>query len=386
MTVIDEATLVDLTGELVKRPSENPPGEEGEVASYLEDRLSSSPAPFDVETYDVEPDRPNVVARAGDPAAGSILLCGHTDVVPADAESWSGDPYRMQRTDGRIVGRGVADMKGSVAAMLLAAESYVSKSDAPGEVLLAFVMGEERGGLGAEALVRRGVEADGAIVGEPTRNTIAIAEKGVVRYRVTVRGRAAHSGRPDEGVNAIDGVRRVLDRIDRLDEEARSASHDQLAPETVTVTEIEGGIAQNVVPDRVTVTVDWRTHPGRDDPEALDRRIRSAIDGVTLDGRPVDATVERLSFARGTEVSPSARIVTTLEGAASDVGASSPLTGFEAVTDARYLVHDANIPTAIFGPGSIEADAHTVDESLAVDDLVQAADVYYRTLERFFEN
>lgn len=383
MTAVDESALVELASELVKRPSENPPGEERLVASYLEERLASSPVSFDVDTYDVEPDRPNVIARAGDPTAGSLLLCGHTDVVPADAESWSGDPYQVRRVDDRIVGRGVADMKGSVAAMLLAAESYVSDASAPGEVILAFVMGEERGGLGAEALVERGIQADGAIVGEPTRNRIAVAEKGVARYRVSASGRAAHSGRPDQGVNAIDAMRRVLDRIDQVDAEARTASHSQLASETVTVTEIDGGVAPNVVPDRVTVTIDWRTHPCRDDPETLDRHIESALDDVTLDGRQVDVTVDRLSFARGSEVPPDARIVTTLEAAASDVDASASLVGFEAVTDARYLVHDAGIPTAIYGPGSIEEDAHTVDESLAVDDLKQAADVYRRTLQRF---
>lgn len=386
MTEIDEGDLIELAGELVSRPSENPPGEEREVATYLEERLVSSPISFDIDIYDVKPNRPNVIARAGDPTAGSLILCGHTDVVPAEPEIWSGHPYQLRRKDDSIIGRGIADMKGAVAAMLLAAESYLVSATTPGEVILAFVMGEEQGGLGAEELVKRGVEADGAIIGEPTGNTIAIAEKGVVRYRVSVHGRAAHSGRPDRGISAIDGMREVLGRIDQLDTEARSATHSRLAPQTVTVTEIEGGIAQNVVPDQTAITIDWRTHPDQNNPDTLDRRIESLLDGVTLNGHPVDVTVDRLSFARGTEVSVNSRSVQALKDVEADMGITSSLTGFEAVTDARYFVHDAGIPTAIYGPGSIEEDAHTVDESLVVEDLQRTAEVYCRTFEQFFED
>jgi acetylornithine deacetylase/succinyl-diaminopimelate desuccinylase family protein len=376
-----DGDVVALVRELVARASENPPGDERAVAEYVESRLEASPVPFDVESYEAAPDRPNVVATVGDPAHGSVLLTGHLDVVPATAADWSGDPYELRERDGRVVGRGVADMKGALAAKVLAAEQYYRATDDPGEVCLAFVVDEEVGGAGTRALVERGVDVDAAVVGEPSDLQIGVAQKGVVRYEVTVRGESGHSGRPDDAVNAIEGMRRVLERIEALDSRRRAeTSHPFLAPETVTVTEIHGGIAPNVVPDTVRATVDWRLLPGATDPDPFDRELRAAVGDATLDGAPVDVTVERTVFARPAEVPADHDLVRTVRAAAEAVGVAAEPVGFDAVTDAHFLVHDAGVPTVVFGPGSLERDAHTVDESVAVADLELTVDVYRETL------
>lgn len=384
MTRIDESALVELAGELVRRPSENPPGREAAVARYLVERLESSPVPFDVESYDVEPERPNVVARAGDPEEGTILLTGHMDVVPATPEDWTGDPFELRRDGDRIVGRGVADMKGALAAEVIAAEEYLSEAQVPGEVVLAFVVDEEWNGIGTEALVERGIDADGAIIGEPTDLDVCVAEKGVVRYRITVRGRSAHSGRPDAGMNAIDGLRCILDRVDALAEVRQAETHhDLLTPDTITTTEIEGGTAPNVVPDRAAATVDWRFLPGADtSPDGFERRLDEAIAGVELGDVRVEYELTQLAFARAADIPADHELVQEVVRAAADIGLSSAPRGFNAATDARFLVHDAGIPTVIFGPGSIQSDAHTVDESVAVADLVDCARTYKRALHR----
>jgi acetylornithine deacetylase/succinyl-diaminopimelate desuccinylase family protein len=381
MTESLETPVLDLTRELVERASENPPGDERAVAEWLAQRLESSPAAFSVETTDVFEGRPNVVARAGNPEHGSLLLAGHTDVVPADETDWTTDPYDPTVRSGRLVGRGTADMKGAIAAMVVAAERYLASTDAPGEVVLAFVVDEEHGGNGMQTLVADGVSADAAVIGEPTGLNVCTAIKGVARYEVTLHGESCHSGQPDEGVDAIRGLGQLLKRIETLDADLESTTHEVLAHEDVTVTEVSGGLAPNVVADRAEATVDWRFLPGTTDPAPFDKRLRSTLADLTVGGVELSVDVDRTVFARAGETDPNHPIVTGVIDAARENGVEADLVGFDAATDARFLIHDAGIPTVHFGPGSITEDAHTVDESVGVDDLTATATVYESILE-----
>jgi acetylornithine deacetylase/succinyl-diaminopimelate desuccinylase-like protein len=368
---------------LVSRRSENPPGAEAPVAEWLAGRFADSPVAFDVATEEVEPGRPNVVARAGDPSRGSVLLTGHTDVVPADPEAWTTHPYEPTVRDGRLHGRGTADMKGAVGAMVVAAERYLARTTAPGEVVLAFVVDEEHDGAGTRALVEGGVDADVAVVGEPTDLDVCTATKGVARYDVTVHGESCHSGRPDEGRDAVRGLAAVVDRVAALDDDLEATTHPVLSHEDATVTEASGGLAPNVVADRARATVDWRFLPGRTRPAPFDRRVREVLSEVTVEGTPFEVTVERSVFARAAETDPDHPAVAAVRAAAADCGVPADTVGFDAATDARFLVHDAGVPTVHFGPGSLAGDAHAVDESVALADLEAAAAVYEAFLGRW---
>lgn len=383
MTDISRDELIALTAELVGIASENPPGEEADVATAIAERIEASPVDFELEVSEVLPDRPNVVARAGDPDQGTVLLTGHTDVVPAEADQWSGDPNELREEDGKLIGRGVADMKAALAAKLLASEAYLTGTDDPGEVVLGFVVDEEHLGRGTRAMIEGGIDADAAIVGEPTELDTCVAQKGVARYRVRVEGENAHSGTPDEGTDAIRAAGRLLVALESLDGELRDEwRHELLAPETITVTEIEGGIAPNVVADRVELVADWRFLPGRvTSPDPFDDRIERLVSSTDLEAN-VDVDIERTVFARSAEIPADDDLVKTVVEAAADASVESEPLGFNAATDARFLVHDADVPTVLFGPGSIENDAHTVDESIAVDSLVATARVYRNALDR----
>ena len=374
--------VVTATTELVSRASENPPGEEQAVATWLVDRLDDSPVPFTVESEPVAPDQPNVVARTGDPERGSVLLTGHTDVVPANADDWTTDPYEPTVRDGRLYGRGTADMKGAIGAMIVATERYCKRTDAPGEVVLGFVVDEEHGGAGMQAFVDNGLEADVAVVGEPTDLDVCTAIKGVARYEAVVEGESCHSGQPDEGRDAIRGLRELIARVEALDDELESTSHSVLAHEDVTVTEVTGGLAPNVVAGSATATIDWRCLPGETEPGPLDDRIHGALADLRVDGAALSVALDRTVFARAGETDPNHRIVTATLDAAHERGIDAEVIGFDAATDARFLIHDAEIPTVHFGPGSLTEDAHTVDESVAVADLVAATAVYEEVLSR----
>lgn len=381
---VDDRRTATLTAAraLITRPSETPPGEEAAVADWLVDRLAASPVEFDVERTEVAPGRPNVLARAGDPARGTVLLTGHTDVVPTDPSGWTTHPYEPVVRDGRLVGRGAADMKGALAAMLVGAERYLATTTAAGEVLLAFVIDEEDQGAGTAALVEDGVDADCAVLGEPTELNVCTATKGVVRYEVTVEGESCHSGRPDAGRDAVRGLRELLARVAALDHELEATDHSILAHEDVTVTEVSAGTAPNVVAGRADATIDWRFLPGETEPQPFDERVLEAVEGLTTDGVAFGVGVDRTVFARGGEVDPDHPAVEGVLAAARECGLDASVVGFDAATDARFLIHDAGVPTVHFGPGSITDDAHTVDESVAVDDLVAAAAVYEAALGR----
>jgi len=374
--------VVDAAEELISRPSENPPGEEAAVAEWLVERLTSSTVPFDIDTTAVEPGRPNVVARAGSPESGTILLTGHTDVVPADPSAWADNPYEPTVGNGRLVGRGSADMKGAIAGMIVAAERYLGRVTDPGEVVLAFVIDEEHSGAGTQRLVETGLEADMAVVGEPTELNVCTATKGVSRYSVTLSGDSCHSGMPDEGRDAIRALADLLDRVAELDEDLEETSHEVLAHEDITVTEVEGGLAPNVVAEQTTATVDWRFHPGPTTPDSFDQRFDKLLDGVSADGDPIETDPSRTVFARAAETDPDHSSVQAVLEAANRAGIDAEIVGFNAATDARFLIHDADIPSVHFGPGSLKDDAHTVDESVAVEDLVVASEVYESILER----
>lgn len=376
------SAVLKATRELVARRSENPPGEEAAVAEWLTERLESSPVPFSVDVTDIEPGRPNVVARVGDPNRGSVLLTGHEDVVPADPDAWTTDPYDPTVRDGHLYGRGVADMKGALAAMIVATERYVEATDDLGEVVLAFVVDEEHGGAGTQALVEAGLDVDAAIVGEPTDLNVCTAIKGVSRYEATVRGKSCHSGQPDTGRDAITGLRALLNEVAALDDELESTTHPVLAHEDATVTQVAGGTAPNVVADRAEATIDWRFLPGPTEPDRFDDRIEQAVGNVTVDGTPVEVDLDRVVFARAAETDPDHPVVQTVLEAVQARDPDAAVVGFNAATDARFLVHDAEIPTIHVGPGNLTEDAHTVDESVAISDLVATVDIYSTVLER----
>lgn len=368
---------------LVSRPSENPPGNERSTAEWLESRLAESPIPFTVETNEVLPDRPNVVARAGNPQRGSVLLTGHMDVVPADNATWMNDPYDPVVRNGRLYGRGAADMKGALAAMLISTEQYIKRAETPGEVVLAFVVDEEHRGAGTQALVRDGITTDAAVIGEPTDLNVCTAIKGVARYEATVNGESCHSGQPDEGQDAIAGLRELLNRVAALDADLESTDHDVLAHEDVTVTQVSGGLAPNVVADRATATIDWRFLPGTTEADTFDRQMREVLDDLVVANTIFNVDLDRSVFARAGETDSDHPFVSTVVDAARETGVAADLVGFNAATDARFLIQDADVPTVHFGPGSLTDDAHTVNESVAVDDLVTTVHVYEAVLNHF---
>jgi succinyl-diaminopimelate desuccinylase len=361
--------VVDLAARLVRFDSENPPGNERPCAEYVVDW-------FDAHGVDAElvptpgSDRPNAVATvgSGDP---TLVLNGHTDVVPADdTDEWAHEPFGGEVTDGRLWGRGSADMKTGLALAMVAARNREhADGDQPGTLVVHAAAGEETGLPGTRALLDSGHGGDYAVVLEPTEFRVATSAKGVVTYRIGVHGESTHASNPDEGRNAIDAARTVMDRIDEYDARLRERSDPLVGRAYANVTAFEAGTGSNmaVVPGRAEFLLDRRILPD-ESIEDVDREVADLLaaaereDGVVTDRE----TVQHYASAG---IEPDHPLADLVRDGTGDLAPDDPW-GMAAATDAREFVTDGT-PAVVWGPGSL-SEAHTVDESIAVDDAERA--------------
>ena len=371
-----------LTRDLVRADSRNPslgrggPGE-GDAARVLARTLREWG--FAVELQEVLPGRPNVVARAGAGDGPTLMLNGHLDVVGVEGMVHS--PFDAAQRDGRLYGRGAADMKGGVAAMCAAAARVAARGAIAGEIIVAGVVDEEYESAGTRALVERGVRADAAIVTEPTRLAIMPAHRGFVWVEVELTGRAAHGSRYDVGIDAITHAGLLLAELDAYQErELRRRTHPLLGHASLHASTIEGGSAWSIYPDRCVLRIERRTLPG-ETTDAVLREVREACERVRA-RRPALRAEPRLATAQGpSDVSVGAPVVRALAAALDERGEEVRVEGMSAWTDAAIL-NDAGIPAICFGPGDI-ALAHAAEEWVPVDEIARATDVMETLIEQW---
>lgn len=368
---MDTRHLADLLRRLVSIPSVNPALPEGTgegelarmVAGYLQDLGAAA------QLVEVLPGRPNVLAWVGE-RGPRLLLSAHLDTVQTTGMTVA--PFAGEVTDGRLFGRGACDTKASLAAMLVALREAVREGRLRCRVLFAALADEEVGFAGSRALAASRPEVDGAVFGEPTDLKLVVAHKGVLRFYVRTVGRAAHSATPELGVNAIEGMVRILPELFTVP----ALHHPWLGGPTVCVTEIQGGIGRNTVPDRCWVHVDRRLIPGEDAHEvwqAVRARVYSS-EGVQQFRGSVEFEPPYL-VAPGMETPSDAWVLRSLEEAVRRVVGTAVRVAAPYATDAGYVAQ-AGVPCVVFGPGSA-SEAHTAAESVALDQVEAATRVLY---------
>jgi acetylornithine deacetylase/succinyl-diaminopimelate desuccinylase len=371
---------VALAAELVRLPSH--PGverQEEAVAQRLAEWLADHGVTARLD--EAAPGRPNLLADVvGGRSGRRLLLCGHTDTVPLNADQ-PGVGFSGELRGGRLHGRGSVDMKGAVAAMAVALVAARELLPA-GELALAALVDEEMESLGAERLVATGARADGAIVGEPTSNRVALGHKGLEWLAIDFTGRAAHGGSPEAGVNAIDGAARFVAAVDRcLRPRLAARRHPLLGPPTLNFGTIEGGDQPSTVAARCRLTLDRRTVPGESvetvvaELEALLAEVMAVMPGLSARVERVPggmATLEHVALVTAADEpisSAASRAVAAVRGA------EEPPVAFPAWTDGALLAAFGGIPTVVLGPGELEL-AHSPRESVAVAEIEEAAFVY----------
>jgi acetylornithine deacetylase len=364
--------------DLVRLPSVNPMGRdlpddiiyEHRVTAYLEQFFRELGVPF--ERQPVAPLRDNIVARLERPGARRTLMFeAHQDTVPADRMTMPA--FGTTIIGKKLYGRGACDIKGGMAAMLACFARLVrERPDGACNVLMACSVDEEHGMLGVRELARRGLRADFAVVAEPTRLNIVHAHKGLVRWYLSTAGRACHSSAPEQGVNAIYRMARLLPHIQEFADKLRQGPPDALlGPATLSVGRIEGGTSVNTVPDFCRIEVDRRLLPGEDPGTALEQ-LQAALPPAG-----VEYTIEPMGIEMPALAAQGSEEICRLLGAAIDAERGShSVHPVPYGTDAATLAA-AGIPSVVFGPGDI-ALAHTCAEWVPLDEVEQAAQILYR--------
>lgn len=334
-------------------------------------------AGIDVEVDEYEPGRANVVGRLqGEPGAPTLMLEAHLDTVNA---LWpDGDRFRPAVRGGRVFGLGACDDKAGVAAVMAACARIV---DGPGprcSVVLALTADEEHGFGGVKRLLENGVQADGAVVCEPTGLRIVVRHKALKRWLVRIRGRSAHASSPGLGDNAVYKAARVVTACDALAESlARRPASPLLGPPTLVVGTIAGGRQPNIVPDYCELTVDRRLLP-EESPENVEREFRETVAGALPPGS--DCDVETILTDPALSTDENAWIVKrAMEACAKTLG-ESVLAGASYGTDASKL-SQAGIPSIVFGPGDISV-VHAPGEFVEVDQLERSVEVFLSLMGR----
>ena len=377
-----EGSAVELLRDLVRIPSY---GSESDVVEYLAKRFDRLAIPY--KTRDIgEPGRQNIVATWGD-GTPSLIFNSHMDIVsPGKPEQWTYPPYGAEVVDDRIYGRGAADAKGSLAAMIAALEIMVQSGSGPsGKLILTAVGYEEESGVGTASEVEAGVLADAAVIGEPTELKVHVAHKGVLRLVIRTHGKAAHSSEPWEGINAISKMGRIIAALDQLAEGISRRTDPLLGPATLAVTQIEGGIGRNIIPPGARLVLDRRLLP-QETPETAQEEIQKVLDRLRNEDPELQLTVELLSRAESAATDPGERIVQTALKSCNQVfGEKSRPEGFVACCDMRFLRNQGHVPSFILGPGSLD-QAHKIDEFVSIDAYLKAVAIFRHLAENWFRS
>jgi acetylornithine deacetylase len=380
--MIDTTQVLATLAHLVSINSVNPAYENGsseaDLGQYIEDFFRRR----GIETFrqPVMPGRANVVARLpGRNAGRRIVLEAHMDTVSITGMTIP--PFDPVVRDGCLYGRGACDTKGGLAAMMHAVAALKERSITPPcEVWLAAVVDEEFAFQGVLALCD-GLRADAAIVAEPTSLRAVISGKGVLRWKVHTRGKAAHSSKPHLGVNAINHMARIVSDFEREAETLAKRAHPLLGPATVNVGVIRGGVQVNFVPDSCEIEIDRRLLPGESAEDVL-AGYRGVLDRLKAQHPLLDATMsEPMIVDPALETEPGAQVAVVAQQVLKGLGLDSTLAGVPYGSDASKLARHG-VPAIIFGPGHIDR-AHAAVEYVECDQLAAAATFYHDFLLEF---
>ncbi len=376
LDLIDVGEVVELTQALIRAPGENPPGAESAKAEVL--AAACSDRGLAVELTEVAPMRPNLTATLLRGAAPGLLMLGHTDVVPV-GDGWTVDPRGGLVRDGRVWGRGSTDMLGGLAGCVVAMDALRrSGVELAGPVSLAATVDEEDLGLG----IRHYLAADdrssyaGCVVAEPTDLQTIIAARGDAYVEVRVTGRAAHSGDPSAGANAIYGAAEVIAELERWHGQLASDPHPLVGPAMWSVGQVQGGTGTSIVAAECMVSADRRLLPSEDADSVLEE-VRERIAMLELGSRGLGVDVRMPMAMPGFETPADHPFVAVADGAVQAAGGPRlPLGGWSAACDGGYVARDAGVPVVVLGPGSVVTQAHRADESVGIDELLVAAKAY----------
>jgi len=375
-----------LLGRLIAFPSVSDRGTK-DIADFAAAYLQRDGA-----TIEVLPDESggqvNVVATLGGEHASDdrsgLVLSGHLDVVPADEPQWTGDPFTLREIDGTLVGRGACDMKGSVA-LFMNLFRRVDAHELRAPLMVVLTWGEELGSVGALQLAERWKDERRAlpkacVIGEPTSLRVVRMHKGHLKMRLTVSGKAAHSGSPHLGVNAIEAAQPVLTALRELGQKleqqrpTNSEHFDAVPFVALNIARIRGGDALNVVPEQCIIEIGIRPLPGMDSGDLIEQ-VRRCADALHDDRARIEVDVINDNPPMLTDAD--APVYQQMR----DLTQQDRTIGVSYASDGGAFNRKLDMDCVLFGPGTIEV-AHRPDEFVPIDEMMRARNVLRELVQR----
>jgi len=379
LELLDEKEVVGFLSELIKVDSVNPPGNEKNAALLAQRKLEEYGIPSEIMDVDSEePNRANLYARMGDPSQGPALLySGHFDVVPA-GEGWVHDPFGAEIEGDLMYGRGTSDMKAGDAAMIMAM-CILKKADVPLSGTLAFLgtAGEETGLIGARDFAKKhGSERiDALAISEASVGDIYIAQKGAFWLKFVSKGKRAHGGLPETGVNALKNMIRFTERLQE-EFKFKVTKSPLLTPPTLNLTGMHAGELTNIIPDLCEAVVDIRTIPGNPHSEIL-AQIEGILSELKKEDETIDISIQvELDL---TSISTDVDHPFVKKAVESYVGVFNKKPEIKGVTYGTDAVPfreiDPDLPLIIYGPGDSSRN-HKLDEYVEVSSVIDSTKFY----------
>ena len=371
-------TVVDITKELIRFDTSGPPTKEQPCAEWIKDFLED--IGFETELQVVDKDRANVIGKMGRGKGPGLVLSGHMDVVLAgDLGLWKvTGPFEPVVKDGRLYGRGACDMKGPDACILQAVKE-LAKEDYRRQLSVVFTAGEDTGGWYVTRVIEEEkiTKADAlyGVIPEPSLMEIIPVHKGSGGAEVLIHGKAAHSSKPELGVNANQKAADFLVALRGLQGKLNETRHPLLGPTTVECTMMTGGFKTNIIPDQARLTLNFRLIPEHKEPSVSRKWFEDLINELSLRDPEFKAEMTSHRASPPLDVPLDSRIVMILR----DI-LGTRVVGAPYYTEAVNYT-GAGIPTVICGPGSID-QAHTPDEYIVLEQLELGVSTFKETVKR----
>ncbi|SFE84032.1 M20 family metallopeptidase [Alteribacillus iranensis] len=384
---MDKQFATSLLKELVTMNTVNPPGNEKVIAEKLRTLFEKNGIETELVTY--EENRLNLIARLkGEESGPHLGFSGHMDTVPVGDVKWEHQPFEAEEENGRIYGRGSCDMKGGLAACVLAMLSLKEQGlPKKGQITLLATVGEEVAAVGAKQLTELGYldDLDALIIAEPTNNNITTCHKGALWPQIITYGKTSHGSMPEAGVNAVLHMHEIISRIMSNEFQMEYEEDELLGSPTCSVNVIHGGSGTNVVPDRCSANIDIRTVPSQKH-ENIIKRLERLLLSVKTKYPDLEAEIKLLNDLPPLKTSSDDPFVKMLQDTLSEHGKPTEIKGITAYTDASKFVQvEKDLPIVILGPGDMKM-AHQPDEYIELDSYFESIDLFQRIAQNFTES
>lgn len=367
--------ITDVLKRLVQIQSINPPGKEAVIAEVVRDIFMN--IGIKAEMYYLNGgERANVVAILDSGKKGpTFVLNGHLDTVPIN-DNWDFDPFGGEIVNGRLYGLGSSDMKGGLAAIIGAAYKIKNEIDKLNGILaVCFVSDEEKRNLGTKDFLNRyNKKIDYALIAEPSSLSIVRSNRGAMRLKIAAHGVSGHSSNPNNGINAIYKTVNIIDALKNYGNDICCDQNYSCSP-SIMVTMIEGGTAENAIPDKCEITVDRRMVHGESRKEVEDG-ILNILKDLARKDKQFKYSFDITGYLGPWEVKPGSNLMKCCEDVLRDYLHAAPnYIDYQGTTEAA-LFADRGIDTLVFGPGDLKL-AHSKNESVEIEQLIKCSELLY---------